>query len=157
MKSLLLSLVFFAGAAQASSDIGKDLQSQYKKMHSIVSKLKAEFDVGGYLNGKSYGDYEVLWHLAEEPGEAEVIRIFRDKGAREQAFSITFHRNRAIVPGRTVIRRFVGPASTGWRNDTVDAETGAYLGHQGADDPNLDKRDQEILKQWLGSRALPKN
>lgn len=148
---LFLSLPFLASAGTARSDrsdFGAEILAQYARMKSVASKLKPEFDVGGYLNGKTYGDHELLWHLAEEPGEAEVIRIFREK-PDGQAFDITFHRNNAIVPGRTVIRRFVGPVKSGWRNDTVDANTGEYLGSQGQTEPEMDKRDQEIMRRWL--------
>ncbi len=116
-------------------------------MRALVEKLEPEFVVGGYLKGKKYGDHELLWKLAGEPGEAEVIRIFRDKEGMK-SFEITFHHNDHIVKGREVIRRFVGPGISGWRNDTIDSQTLEYLGSQGARRPMLDSRDREILKQW---------
>lgn len=152
MSVLLLALTLFVSPARAGQEIGPEIQAQFQRLHSFVSALEPEFTVGGYLKGKSYGDHELLWHLATEPGEAEVIRVYREKGPSEQAFDITFHRNRAIVPGRIVIRRFVGPESTGWRNDTVDEETGDYLGMQGEVNPAVDARDQAILRKWLGAR-----
>lgn len=145
MKFLLLALL--ALTARADSDPAQEVQTQFQRLRAVVSKLKPEFEVGGYLNGKRYGDHELLWHL-EPAGDAEVIRIYREK-KNGPAFDITFHRNNAIVPGRTVIRRFYGPSPTGWRNDTVDADTGEYLGSQGQEEPRLDKRDREIMERWL--------
>lgn len=147
MKFLILALALFTSVARAETDIGQEVRQQFDRMRAVVSKMKPEFAVGGYLNGKSFGDHEVLWHL-EPAGDAEVIRIYRKK-KNGQAFDITFHRNDAIVRGRTVIRRFVGPSPTGWRNDTVDADTGEYLGSQGQEEPLMDKRDREIFKRWL--------
>ncbi|NJL25244.1 MAG: hypothetical protein HC902_08730 [Calothrix sp. SM1_5_4] len=105
--------------------------------------LKADAQVGGLLNSKSYGDHEILWPL---DGDIDVIRVFRDK--KPAAFEIVYHRGTHIVPGRTVIRRFVGPAQGAWRADTIDADTGEYLGTQGAQKPELDARDREIMKTW---------
>ena len=157
MKCLLtfLTVAFFSLPAHASERIAGRLHSEYARLRALVEKLEPEFEVGGYLKGRRYGDHELLWRLAEEPGcssahlrcDAEVIRIFRDKAGHE-SFDVTFHRNQAIVPGRTVIRRFVGPNPTGWRNDTIDADSREYLGSQGARRPRLDRREEEILRQW---------
>jgi len=152
MKAFLLALVSLAATfstpAFGSEAISQRLQSEFSRLRELVTRLEPEFEVGGYLKGKSYGDHELLWRTSDTGTDAEVIRIYRDKGDKEQAFDVTFHRNDVIVRGRTVIRRFVGPASTGWRNDTIDAHTGEYLGSQGASAPRLDARDEAILRQW---------
>lgn len=142
-----LSLPSLSLPAHASERIAWRLHSEYARLRALVEKLEPEFEVGGYLKGRRYGDHELLWRLAVDEGDSEVIRIFRDKAGHE-SFDVTFHRNQAIVPGRTVIRRFVGPNPTGWRNDTIDAETREYLGSQGARRPRLDEREEEILRQW---------
>lgn len=126
----------------------EQLLTEYQRLHEYVQNTKAEFEVGGLFKGKQFGDYKLLWKLAQVKGESEVIRIYRDKGDKQQAFEVSYFRNDLIVPGKTVIRRFIGPAATGWRNDTIDAFDGRYLGHQGTENPYLDERDQEILSEW---------
>ena len=156
MKPVLLALSLVAvfaflpreAVSSSEEEISATLQKEYSRLRKIAAKLKPEYEVGGYLKGKVYGDHELLWRLAEEKGDPEVIRIYRDKGEGRQPFDVTFHHSTGIIKGRTVIRRFVGPASTGWRNDTIDAETGEYLGSQGTRDPAMDPRDLEILKKW---------
>ncbi|MGE0525938.1 MAG: hypothetical protein AB7G93_10240 [Bdellovibrionales bacterium] len=149
MKSMLLLLSLFAATSfvYAGDSIGQSLLTEYKDVRAKVSRIQPEFDVGGY-NAKDYGDYRLIWRLAETMEEAEMIRIYRAKGLRDHDFDVTYHRNRAIAPGRTVVRRFVGPMDRGWRNDTVDIDTGEYLGRQGAPYPRMDARDREILEQW---------
>ncbi len=144
----LAILSLSATAAPRQEEIPERLRSEYFRLRALVEKLEPDFEVAGYLKGKTYGDHELLWHI--EPGmqDAEVIRIYREKGDREQAFDVTFHYSTAIVRERTVIRRFVGPTFTGWRNDTMDVETGEYLGSQGTSFPHLDARDKQILGQW---------
>lgn len=146
MKYFILALMLTAFTARAES--GSEIRSQYFQLRKTVEGLKPEYDVGGYLSGKRFGDHEILWHLAEELGDAEVIRIYREKKG-DQAFNITFHRNNALVPGRRAIRRFVGPERSGWRNDTIDEDTEEYLGSQGEEEPRMDARDRAIMKRWL--------
>lgn len=136
-----------SATAHASGSIGQRIDSEFQRLKALAGSLEPEFEVGGYLKGKRYGDHELLWHLAEEEGDAEVIRIYRDKPGHE-SFDVTFHRNQAIVPGRTVIRRFVGPNPTGWRNDTIDAGTLEYLGSQGTRRPRMDAAEEAILRKW---------
>ena len=146
-----LFLLFFAAfvsvTAHATEPRAQRLNQEFTRLRAFVQTLEAEFEVGGYLKGKSYGDHELLWHLGEETGDSEVIRIYRDKPGHE-SFDVTFHRNQAIAPGRTVIRRFVGPNPTGWRNDTIDADTLEYLGSQGTSRPRLDQAEEAILRKW---------
>lgn len=149
--SLILTVLFSAGvstiALASEEQISRTLQDEFHRLYDLAAKTEPEFEVGGFLNGKSYGDHELLWRLADEPGEYDVIRIFRDKEG-SNSFDVTFYRADHIVPGVTVLRRFVGPGISGWRNDTIDYKTGEYLGSQGARRPALDARDREILKKW---------
>lgn len=135
-------------STQAESLNGQQILNEYERIHQFVANAEPEFEVGGLLKGKQFGDYKLLWKIAKEKGDSEVIRIYRDKGQKEQAFEVSYFRNELIVPGKTVIRRFIGPASTGWRNDTVDFADGRYLGSQGTERPYLDQRDSEILAEW---------
>jgi hypothetical protein len=141
--SLILGLMSSHAAPR-----GQALIEEYGRLKTKVLKLKPEFEVGGLLKGKDYGDYKLLWRFAEQKGEHEVIRLLRSKADGHQDFEIAFHVSSEIVPGRLVIRRFVGPASSGWRADTVDAFSGEDLGTQGTETPFLDSRDVQILKDW---------
>ncbi len=149
MKKLIVSAFFlFSTELLADSGISARLANEYARLRARVEATVPDSLVGGYLKSKSFGDHQLLWKLAEEPGDTEVLRIFRPKGPGVPALDVTFHFSRYIVRDRTVIRRFVGPSTTGWRNDTVDVESGEYLGSQGATHPVLDLRDREILKTW---------
>ena len=131
----------------AKEKFSHQIHEEFHQMYDFVLNLESEFKVGDVLYGKSYGDYEILWTLAQETGETDVIRIYREKEG-QQAFVVSYFRSPHILEGRTVIRRFIGPSLTGWRNDTIDAETNEYLGRQGQTQPALDQRDREILKAW---------
>lgn len=149
MKSLfILSALFISTVATASSDVAKRVQMEFHALRNQVSQWEPEYSVGEYMYGKQFGDHEVLWRLSEKAGDSEVIRIYRNKGKNKDAFAVTFHYGTHIVDNHTVIRRFFGPAQLGWRNDTVDAVTGEYLGSQGMSTPALDKRDHEIMRMW---------
>jgi hypothetical protein len=149
MKLLsFLSVFFIALPAAASQEISQRIQEEFSRIYAVAEAAEAEYTVGGFMEGKSYGDHELLWRLGSENGGYDIIRIYRDKGDRQQSLGISYYRARHIVPGRTVIRRFVGPDISGWRNDTIDADTGEYLGSQGARQPSLDRRDRQILKKW---------
>lgn len=144
---LVLLITGFSFVASANTEISERLRSEFDRLVELVSTLEPDDHVG-YLESKSYGDHELLWKLGETSEDNDVIRIYYDKGEKEQAFTISYHRSRHIVEGRTVIRRFVGPMISGWRNDTIDADTGAYLGSQGAITPRLDDREKEIMEEW---------
>lgn len=143
----LFLAAFVSVTAHATEPRAHRLNQEFMRLRALVQTLEPEFEVGGYLKGRSYGDHELLWHIEEQPNESEVIRIYRDKPGPE-SFDVTFHRNQAIVPGRTVIRRFVGPNPTGWCNDTIDAETLEYLGNQGTRRPRMDQAEEAILRKW---------
>jgi hypothetical protein len=90
-----------------------------------------------------------MWQLAREEGDSERIRLFREREDDDQTwFAITYHHSKYILEGTDVIRRFVGPEPSGWRNDTVDAKTGEFLQTQGAQRPLLTHREAEILADW---------
>lgn len=149
MKVLLvLASLLSPFTALASSEIAARIRTEYKQLRALVASWEPEYVVGGYMNGKDFGDHEILWRLGEEEGDAEVIRIYRDKGEGKESFSVTFHFGDHMIDGHTIIRRFIGPSFRGWRNDSVDAVTGEYLGSQGIDRPALDRRDREILRKW---------
>lgn len=152
MKTMVLfALAFFPALAPASSgpeQISAKLQSEFRDLRALVQKLEPEFMVGGYLFGKRYGDHELLWHLASDSQGTDTIRLYREKSGGRKEFAVAYLRSTQIVEGRTVIRRFVGPVVGDWRNDTIDANSGEYLGSQGVRTPELDARDREILRKW---------
>jgi hypothetical protein len=154
MRSMsLMALVLVSTLAGATvSDEGQKIMTEFTNLRAQVLAMKPDGEVGGYLKSKSFGDHEVLWRLSDVEGEAEVIRIYREKralkGSTTQDFVVAFHKGGHIEPGRVVIRRFYGPAQTGWRNDTVDVQTGEYLGRQGTTQPLLDERDMAIMAKW---------
>lgn len=156
MKNILFSfvLVFLsvAGAIDKAGAVDKETQilnQEYQKFYSLVEKLQPDALVGGLLKSKKFNDHEILWKLAESENDYTVIRIYREHNDGSEDFAITYYYARHIVPGTLVIRRFIGPAvGSGWRNDTVDLESGDYLGSQGQVAPVLNSRDQELLTLW---------
>jgi hypothetical protein len=151
MRLLLAFLFVFTGSSvsQASASIGPDLLREFDAVYERVSQLEPDGLVGGYMNSKSFGDYEVIWRLAESSDGDDVIRIYHERtGNAEKSFVISYYRNNYLVEGRRVVRRFIGPPVTGWRNDTVDVESGEYYGRQGIGRPMLEPRDLEIMKEW---------
>lgn len=124
----------------------------YKEFTRLRERFQLETPdtvVGGLYKQKSFGSHVVLWKIEQFPEDSEVIRIYRaSKIEGEQDFSVTFHKNGVIVPGKTVLRRFIGPDSRGWRNDTLDYLTFQYLGSQGAERPQISPTDREILNMW---------
>ena len=129
---------------KVGSEIGQEMTIEFNSLYKIAKTLIPDSEVGGFLKEKNYGDHVLLWRLADEPDEYDIIRIYRPKNG----FDVTFYRANHIVPGRWVIRRFIGPSQAGWRNDTIDLDTGEYLGYQGTRFPRLDSRDQEIIDMW---------
>jgi len=152
MKALILAFTCLLLSGQKvhanSKEISHTIISEYARLRKIVADLQPDSEVAGYLKAKEYGDHKLLWRISDKKGDNELIRIYRDKGPKQQAFVVDYFFSDAIADGRRVTRRFVGPAETGWRNDTVDFDSGSYLGRQGSSNPFLDSRDLEILKNW---------
>lgn len=146
--AMLMAAPIWASAQTEGEFISKTIVAEYNKMRDYVERTKPDGMVGGYLYAKNFGEYKLLWRLAESDGRAEVIRIYRAGENYGQGFSVTYHKNRMIVPGRVVVRRFYGPDAAGWRNDTVDWATGQYLGRQGARKPGIVASDREIMQKW---------
>lgn len=147
LKAIIIFMSFLATSAWGRP-MGQILVNEYLRIKSTIAQLQPEFEVGGLLKGKSYGDYKLLWRFANVKGDHEVIRFYREKTGGSQDFEVAYHVSTEIAPGRTVIRRFLGPAATGWRADTADVSTGEHLSTQGTDTPFLDERDQQIVKEW---------
>ncbi|MCB0422391.1 MAG: hypothetical protein KDD61_15435 [Bdellovibrionales bacterium] len=159
MKTLLILMLAlsFSASAWGMSDSQKSqvLLYEYYQLRQFVQTLKPDYEVGGYYQAKDYGDYLLMWRLIEDPQGHESIRIYRErKDSSRTNFAITYHRSSEIVPGSIVVRRFVGPEPYGWRNDTVNLQTGEYIGAQGMTYPDLKKAEKNILKTW-GIQLLP--
>lgn len=145
LVALITGYSFSVGAQMDAH--GKEIIQEFNRLYKMANRLTPEFEVGGFLYGKNYGDHKFMWRLADTADGNDYIRIYRAL-PNNQAFEISFHRSSLIIPGRQVIRRFYGPATGGWRNDTVDANTGEYLGRQGTEKPRLALRDAEIMDKW---------
>ncbi len=151
MKKVFLIFLLMPLAVWATepSIIASVLVKEFVLLKNKISTLEPEGKVGGLYNFKKFKGYTLLWKLEEDPSESEVIRIYREaKHKGEQAFSVTYHKNDIIVRGQMVLRRFYGPDANGWRNDTVDFDSGEYLGTQGAENPTISEDDKKIMKAW---------
>lgn len=119
---------------------------EWSNFRTLVDTLEADGDVGGYMDFKKYGEMTLLWRTSDNTNDNEVIRFFRTRPGH-QSFAVTYHKSHIIVPGKVVLRRFIGPEPTGWINHTIDFETGEYLGRQGFT-PSLTKAEKKLLKDW---------
>tara|TARA_B100000609_G_scaffold197070_1_gene193560 strand:+ start:20707 stop:21237 length:531 start_codon:yes stop_codon:yes gene_type:complete len=150
----LIALPVLGNASQMPAS--KDpyiLMSEYKHFKELCQSLEPDGLVGGYAYFKKFEGYELLWHLADDESGVDFIHIYVEDEAPSKDFSVKYYRSQQILPGRTVLRRFVGPTQNGWRNDTIDYITGDYLGSQGAPSPRMSDGNRALLKE-LGITLL---
>lgn len=146
---LTLGLVFcFHSAAHAVDGRSVVLKTEFERFYSYVQTLRADGKVGSVMNYKKVGEYLVLWDLGKTPEDYDVIRLYNEHKDGTDAFAVSYYRSKQIVPGRTVIRRFVGPGIVGWRNDTMDLATGEYLGMQGVREPYMNNADRKLVQKY---------
>lgn len=148
MKTILLICLFVIGNAFAQNDrqLGETLREEWQEYRSMVDTLSADGDVGGYMLFKTYGDMVLLWRTSEGSLDNEVIRFYMMRSLGT-SFAVTYHKSNLIVPGKVVLRRFIGPEPTGWINHTIDYDSGEYLGSQGVT-PTLTSREKKMLNEW---------
>lgn len=149
MKSLILfSLMIFSQGNVAEAAQTDVIIEEFDRLKSFVKTLEPDYIVGGLANAKVVGDHEIIWNLAENESDYDFIHIYAEGKDSAKDFSVVYYRGTHIVENTNVVRRFVGPSLSGWRNDTVEYETGYYFGRQGAQFPILSDRDKEILSKW---------
>lgn len=145
ISSLLLTVFLSLSVSYAQVDLDPKAQillKEYAQLKAKVLTLTPDGDVGGYFKFKNYGDVKLMWRFSRN----EVIRLFYRKS--DSIFAVTYYVSQDIVDERIVLRRFYGQEPLLWRNDTIDYNTGEYLGMQGMEEPELSKEDLEIMKQW---------
>lgn len=121
---------------------------EYKQLREYVSKQKAEFEVADLLAGKKVGDVELLWNLNKESGGYDVIRLYRDGENRKVSMDISYYCGTHLIPGKEVVRRFIGHTPGAFRADTVDVRTGELLEIQGTMEPTFTGKEEKVLKEW---------
>lgn len=153
MKSVFLIFTFLFSSLSTAQNFFSDEEKalivleEWNRLHSLVSELEPEFDVGGLLNGKSYQNHKLLWTLTDEFDGHEIIRIHIEK-EDGNPFQISYHRGSHIVPGVNVVRRFIGPFYGGFSAHTIEKETGEYLGMQGSIYFKKEKIDLQVMEKW---------
>lgn len=148
LKSLILiaSLLLSFNTAFAESDTSKIILSEWAQLRLHVETLKADGDIGGYMDFKNYEHATLLWRISDNKNDNEVIRFYNER-ADGSSFAITYHKSNIIIDGRTVIRRFIGTEPAGWINHTVDYNTGEYLQRQGYF-PKLLPEEYKLMESW---------
>lgn len=149
MKKIVFAfLVLFAVIGQAFADegIAKSIMKEWRTFRAQVETIKPDGDIGGYMLYRDYQDMTLLWRISADPAENEVIRFFmqRPDGV---VFAVTYHKSDVIIPGRIVLRRFIGTEPTGWINHTIDFLTGDYIGSQGQK-PALTSQEKKMMSEW---------
>ncbi len=138
----------FSAPAQAADSRSLVLKQEFNKFYNYVQTLRPDGKVGNFMKYKKVGDFLVLWDLGKTPDDYDVIRLYNEHKDGTDSFVVSYYRSNQLVDGRTVIRRFVGPGIIGWRNDTVDAVTGEYLGMQGLRDPYMTEGDHKLVQHF---------
>lgn len=145
-KFLIVLFLAFAGQSFGNETIAKTILKEWKTFRSQVDVLEPHGDIGGYMLYRDYQDMTLLWLTSPDANDNEVIRFFMER-TNGDIFAVTYHRSHIIVPGRVVLRRFVGREPTGWINHTIDMNTGDYLGSQGQK-PELTASEKKMMKEW---------
>lgn len=150
MKSLFFCFFFLVGAsAVAQSDnISETLMSEWETLREKVEILEPDGEVAGYYKRKAFGEVLLMWRISNEPSDDEVIRLYVEREGEAKYFHVTYHKNRSIVPGRQVLRRFLGTEPSGWKNHTIDFKSGEYLGSQGALNADVSEKNKRVLQEW---------
>ena len=149
-----LSFIFNSGLmADANHETAsRKLIDEYQQLRTVVSQIQPDNqDEGPYLKQKDYGNYVLLWSLADTNSNIstnERIRIYIPSQGDHQDFAVTYVKSTMIAPGQVVLRKFIGPEPSGWRNDTVDYATGEYLGRQGSSWITIPEHVKSILTQY---------
>lgn len=146
--SFFLAPYAFSETVPSAEEISQILQKEWSQLRQVVENLEPDGKVGGYYEEKVYEGYSLMWKISDDPADNEVIRFYADRPDSNKAFTVTYHKSHAIVPGRVVIRRFLGTEPYGWKNHTIDYHTGEYLGTQGAWRPDVNEKEESILEQW---------
>lgn len=148
MKFLFTLLVAaFLHLPSLASTPAEILTEEFDRIQKWILTQTPDGNVGGLYDYVQMDGYLILFSQ-EFDKDHDTIRFFLNREAPEKDFAITYHYTRHIVRGRTVIRRFIGPEPTGWRNDTIDVNTGEYLGAQGARKLRLKPDEQRIIDHW---------
>ena len=155
---MVLSAPVWAETLEPIAQIGQSPEAQiliaeYNKILEIAQTSQPDGTVDGFTNYKVIGDgVKFLWYLGETRGQT-TLKIYKskDEQAGEDDFSVSYHyimhRDPGEIEPTPILRRFIGPMK-GWRNDSVDLETGYYLLHQGSPTLQLSERDKSILEAW---------
>ncbi len=142
----LAFLCLFLSAVASAADVTQVLQEEWSRFRAHVQTLTPDGDIGG-TPFKDYEGMTLLWDVSEDARDNEVIRFYMERSDSPDWFSVTYHKSHVIVPGKVVLRRFVGPEPTGWVNHTIDYHTGEYLGSQGRS-PNIRRNERTMMRDW---------
>lgn len=148
---LLLSLTFILGisvAAHADEHRSLVLKNEFNRFYTYVKTLTPDGQIGDFMKYKKVGAFTVLWDLGAEKSDYDLIRLYNEHTDGTDSFAVSYYRSENIVPGRNVIRRFVGPGIKDWRNDTMDLESGEYLGMQGIFQPEMTDEDRALVQEF---------
>lgn len=128
-----------------ASQEAETLLAEFDQLREHVLSQEADGVVGGYMNYIQKDGYKILFK-PEFDTDHDVIRIFMNREFPEKDFAITYILSDHLYDGRRVLRRFIGPEPTGWRNHSVDVVTLEYLGSQGNSALQLKEEEAEILR-----------
>lgn len=126
----------------------ENVLQEYKQLEKYVSKLKPDFKVDDFTNAKNMGDVELLWNIGNTPESFDVISLYKAGRGKHESFAVSYYHSDDLLPGKDVVRRFIGGVVKNWIADTVDAGTGKLLENQGSSTPRLSRSEEKVLKEW---------
>lgn len=161
--SWLLGAVFvFESQALAAQDFdsvdtyAEEISAQIEFEYEYLSQKFRSIENPDRLIGSLYYEkdmefYSLIWDKwgYDEDGH-DLLRIWIPQSEQnEQDMHVTYIKSDYILPGRTVIRRFIGSPTGNWIADTIDANTLEYLGSQGSSRLSLTLFAEDIFRSYL--------
>jgi len=144
MRFFICLLICLSTATATASEPAKTLLEEFARLKEFVQSNQPDGEVGGYMEYIQMDGYIVLYK-PDNTEDHDVIRIFANREFPDPDFAVTYFLSDHLYKDRRVLRRFVGHEPSFWRNDTVDVNTGEYLGRQGLRVPRLNEDEQAIL------------
>ncbi len=145
-----LFLIFWGATLQLNAQSKAEvLLDEYNNLKKRTENLAPDGQIGGVFNYRDRGDHELIWDMNDySVDQHDTLRIFVLGDKKAQSFSVTYHYSDFLVPQRTVLRRFIGPESQGWRADTIDVTDLEDLGYQGLEKPRLTPAQIQLLGRY---------
>lgn len=149
MLFLIATVCWFLSSSALATPKAETLVSEYESLKQFTKKIIPDGQIGGLFNYKNYGDHQLLWDKNDYSVDGhDTVRILIDRKESQELVSVTYYYSDFLIADRTVLRRFVGPESKGWRADTIDAKTLEDIDTQGSETQRFTDSELKILRSY---------